>query len=135
MSDVVLLRKLTAKSTMRFGKFADLTVQQCLDTKKRKYLRWVYFNCSNITFTDELLDELFIPVWYRIDKPSKNIELGEKLEENLKETYPEWFTKKLERKANRIKKSEAMRVQFKSDKVKSKLSLMNENRRTKSKYK
>ena len=87
MSSVVLLRKLTNKSIMNFGKYFDLTVQQCLDTKKRKYLRWVYFNCSNITFTDELLDELLIPVGYRFDKPSKNVELGKKLEENLMETY------------------------------------------------
>ena len=81
MGSVVLLRKLTNKSIMNFGKYFDLTVQQCLDTKKRKYLRWVYFNCSNITFTDELLDELLIPVGYRFDKPSKNVELGKKLEE------------------------------------------------------
>jgi hypothetical protein len=135
MSSVVLLRKLTNKSIMNFGKYFDLTVQQCLDTKKRKYLRWVYYNCSNITFTDELLDELFIPVSYRFDKPNKNVELGEKLEENLKENYPEWFNKKLERKANRIRKSEAIKLEFKTNIVKSKLSLMNENRRTKSKYK
>jgi hypothetical protein len=134
MSSVVLLRKLTNKSVINFGKYFDLTVQQCLDTKKRKYLRWVYFNCSNITFTDELLDELLIPVDYRFDKPNKNVELGIKLEENLKENYPEWFKKKLEKKANRIRKSEAIKVDFKSDRVKSKLSLMNENRRTKSKY-
>lgn len=134
MSDVVLLRKLTLKSTLNFGKFADLTVQQCIDTKKRKYLRWVYFNCSNITFMDDVLDELKIPVWYRFDKPNKNVELGVKLEENLKETYPEWFNQKLERKANRIKKSKAIGVDFKTERVESKLSLMNKNRRTKSKY-
>jgi hypothetical protein len=132
MSSVVLLRKLTNKSIMNFGKYFDLTVQQCLDTKKRKYLRWVYFNCSNITFTDELLDELLIPVGYRFDKPSKNVELGKKLEENLMETYSDDFKEKLKKKAKRLSEGRAMKNELYADKTK--LNLMNQNRRTKYKY-
>lgn len=132
MSSVVLLRKLTNKSIMNFGKYFDLTVQQCLDTKKRKYLRWVYFNCSNITFTDELLDEFLIPVSYRFDKPSKNVELGKKLEENLMETYSDAFKEKLKKKAKRLSEGRAMKNELYADKTK--LNLMNQNRRTKYKY-
>jgi hypothetical protein len=135
MSSVVLLRKLTNKSIMNFGKYFDLTVQQCLDTKKRKYLRWVYFNCSNITFTDELLDELLIPVWYRFDKPSKNIELGKKLEENLMETYSDAFKEKLKKKGKRITEAQSMKRELFRDMKISKLNLMNQNRLTKYKYK
>ena len=134
MGSVVLLRKLTNKSIMNFGKYFDLTVQQCLDTKKRKYLRWVYFNCSNITFTDELLDELLIPVWYRFDKPSKNVELGKKLEENLMETYSDAFKEKLKKKGKRLSEGRAMKNELYVERKTSKLNLMNQNRRTKYKY-
>lgn len=135
MSDVVLLRKLTLKSTLNFGKFADRTVQQCIDLRNRKYLRWVYFNCSNITFMDDVLDELRIPVWYRFDKPNKNVELGEKLEENLKETYSEGFKKRIERKSKKMYNIISMKKELREDMNLSKINLMNQNRRTKSKYK
>jgi hypothetical protein len=66
---VTLLRKLTAKSTMKFGMHEDNTVGQLLDLKKYRYLRWVYFNCSNITFMDDILDEINLPIDFRINKP------------------------------------------------------------------
>ena len=135
MSSVVLLRKMTNRSVMNFGKYFDLTVQQILDTKKRKYLRWVYFNCSNITFTDELLDELFITVDFRFDKPNKNIELGEKLEEKLKESYSDDFKEKLKKKGKRLSKAKFMKNELYSEKVTKPINLMNQNRATKYKYK
>jgi hypothetical protein len=135
MSSVVLLRKLTNKSVLNFGKYFDLTVQQILDTKKRKYLRWVYFNCSNITFTDELLDELLIPFDYRFDKPSKNIELGEKLDEKLKESYSDAFKEKLKKKGKRLSEARAMKNELYGERITSKINLMNQNRATKKKYK
>lgn len=76
-----ILRKLAHKSTMNFGKYADMTVHQILSLNHQRILRWYYYNCSNITFTDEILDELHIPVEFRIDKPGKNPELCEQLDE------------------------------------------------------
>lgn len=72
MSDVTLLRTLTRKSTLKFGKFHDLTVQNVLDSqnmKGRSLLRFYYFNSSKISFIDDLLDELNIPPELRIPKP------------------------------------------------------------------
>ena len=72
MSDVTLLRTLTRKSTLKFGKFHDLTVQNVLDSqnmKGRSLLRFYYFNSSKISFIDDLLDELNIPPEFRIPKP------------------------------------------------------------------
>lgn len=74
MSDVVLLRKLAYKSTFNFGKYYDYTVYQlfCLsELKAIKYLTWVYYNASNISFTDEILDRIFITEELRIKKPGK----------------------------------------------------------------
>ena len=72
MSDVTLLRTLTRKSTLKFGKFHDLTVQNVPDSqnmKGRSLLRFYYFNSSKISFIDDLLDELNIPPELRIPKP------------------------------------------------------------------
>ena len=80
----VLLRKLTRKSTLNFGQYAQLTVQQVLDLKHTRILRWYYYNSSNITFTDDILDELHITEERRIEKPGKNPEFGQTLD-NLME--------------------------------------------------
>ena len=74
MSDVTLLRKLTFKSTMKFGKYYDLTVQNILDLYGHKgisYLAWVYYSSDKISFMDDVLDSLFITKDCRIEKPSK----------------------------------------------------------------
>ena len=75
----VLLRKLTRKSCLQFGKYQDVNIQSILNLKRHRYLRWVYFNMSMITFFDDILDEINLPEDYRIDKPGKNPELHEKL--------------------------------------------------------
>lgn len=78
--DVVLLRKLSRKSFLNFGKHSDKTVQQLLDLKNKKYLRWIYFNSSNISFLDDVLDEIVVLPEYRISKPGKEPELFDKLQ-------------------------------------------------------
>ena len=79
---VTILRKLARKSTLNFGQFADMTVQQVIDLKHHRVLRWYYFNSSNITFMDDILDELNVTEKWRIAKPGKNPELGRQLDES-----------------------------------------------------
>jgi hypothetical protein len=71
----ILLRKLTKKSTLNFGKFKDYTVEHLFGMKKQIELTSIYFKLSTITFTDDILDELGITEEYRMTKPSKNVEL------------------------------------------------------------
>lgn len=71
----ILLRKLTKRSTLNFGKFKDYTVEHLFGMKKQIELTSIYFKLSTITFTDDILDELGITEEYRIQKPSKNVEL------------------------------------------------------------
>jgi hypothetical protein len=74
MSDVTLLRTLTRKSTLKFGQYYDLTVQNVLDSQHsrgKSLLRWYYFNSDRISFIDDLLDELNIIPEFRITKPGK----------------------------------------------------------------
>lgn len=75
--DVVRLRKMTRKSVMGFGKYEDSTVGHLIDYQKTPYLRWVYYNNSNIDFMPDVLDEIHIPVEYRIPKPGKAPEMAE----------------------------------------------------------
>lgn len=71
----ILLRKLTKKSTLKFGKFKHYTVEHLFGMRKQVELTSIYFNLSTITFTDDILDELGITEEYRIIKPATNVEL------------------------------------------------------------
>lgn len=62
-------RTLTEKSKMGFGKNHDLTVKSLLATNQNDYLRWVYYNCSHISFMPNILDILCITDDFRITKP------------------------------------------------------------------
>jgi hypothetical protein len=81
MSTTILLRKLTKKSKLNFGKHRDLTVEYLIEHHYKIYLRWVYFNCSNITFVDDILDEINITQEFRFEKPNKNITLYNEFKE------------------------------------------------------
>ena len=83
MTDVTLLRKLADKSKFGYGKYSDLSVRDVLNLGHPNYIRWCYFNSDKISFLDSILDEVRIPEEYRIQKPGKNPELGEKLEEGI----------------------------------------------------
>jgi hypothetical protein len=70
----VALRTMTEKSTFKFGKYADLTVRQLIQLKGLtgiRYIRWVYFSMSNISFNEEILKEIGIHEAIRIQKPGK----------------------------------------------------------------
>ena len=70
--DVTLLRTLTLKSTLKFGKYSDLTVQNILDAKGIPgmiWLTWAYYSASKISFNQEILDILCITPDIQITKP------------------------------------------------------------------
>lgn len=72
--DRVILRKLSRKSTLNFGKYADYTVDQVLTQNPIdgiNYLIWIYYNSSNISFIEDVLIQLGITADNRIDKPGK----------------------------------------------------------------
>jgi hypothetical protein len=70
--DLPILRTLTRKSNLGFGKYADIPIQQIFDYKVQTYLRWVYYSFEGITFTDDILDEIPIHKEARIKKPGNN---------------------------------------------------------------
>ena len=73
--DRVVLRKLSLRSVMSFGKYEGYCVQQVLDSNPmygRKYLIWCYYNLSNIGFITEVLNVLKIPENLLIEKPGKD---------------------------------------------------------------
>jgi hypothetical protein len=112
MSDVTLLRKLTRKSILKFGQYADVPIQSLIDLNKHKYLRWIYFNSSNIDFMEDILDDIKIPLHFRFIKPAKNPELHLKLNqeifENLSDDFKEKFLKKSVKIATKITKAKSI---------------------------
>lgn len=67
------LRKLTEKSTMNFGKYADMTVSNVM-TVDLDYILWAYYNNSHITFFDNILRQVGVTDKHKINKPGKDVE-------------------------------------------------------------
>jgi hypothetical protein len=64
-----MTRKLTEKSVLGFGKYCDYSVGQVLSLEEHHYLRWVYYNCSNINFFEDVLIQIGIKENNHIEKP------------------------------------------------------------------
>lgn len=80
------LKKLTEKSKLDFGKWTGATVSSLID-REPQYLRWVYFNSSNIDFFEDVLTAIGIPTDIRIKKPGKDPELGKKLDQEINKVF------------------------------------------------
>lgn len=110
----ILLRKLTERSKMGFGRFSEQTVSTLLQTNKA-YLRWVYYNSSNISFMPEVLHELGIES-HQIQKPGKNPLLGDEVKKMFKDfsadLYVENNVKKCKRKNTARKMSDQAPIEF-----------------------
>lgn len=78
-TQATLLRTLARKSVLDFGKYEGRTVQQMLDLKNYRALRWYYYNYSKISFMPDILEEIGIPDGWRIPKPGKDPEKNESL--------------------------------------------------------
>tara|TARA_R110000782_G_C14466584_1_gene374128 strand:- start:53 stop:448 length:396 start_codon:yes stop_codon:yes gene_type:complete len=127
MSDVILLRKLTEKSTLKFGQFHDVPLYNLLDLNRYTYLRWVYYNSSNITFMDNILFRIGILESEFIIKPGKNPELCETVKLRIRSKMGYKSTKRLE-KLTKIGVEKRQREINKKEGIKfSKMSLINRN--------
>ena len=73
---VTLLRTLTDRSQLKFGKYADYTVGHLIAIRREDYLVWLYYNADKIDFTADVLSRLDIRENERISKPGKNVRLG-----------------------------------------------------------
>lgn len=107
MSDVTLLRKLTLKSKLNFGQYNDLSINELINLQKKAYLRWVYFNCDKITFLDEILEEIKIPLEFRILKPGKDAIKHKELDELIKSKISglsKHINEKKKKKYNKVKR-------------------------------
>lgn len=71
---MVMLRKMTKKSTIQEGKYALMKVGDLMkDEQHMIYLARIYYKYSNLSFVDEVLEELQITGDLRIDKPSADM--------------------------------------------------------------
>ncbi len=105
----VKLRTLTLKSKMGFGKFHDYTVKECLFIKNQyRYIIWCYYNLSNISFSEEILD--IVGIERTLNKPAKDVVYYQENKEELEATA---FQRCIE--------TGDMRNKFKQDKLKRKL--------------
>lgn len=102
--DVVLLRKLSRKSILGFGKYKELSVQQMINLNHTAILRWYYYNSSNITFLDDILDEIHISEKYKIKKPGVDKDMMKKRDLSLNAYVIENNHLNIYKRASKIKK-------------------------------
>lgn len=101
ITSVPLLRKLSYKSKLNFGKFNNLTVQEILNLNRKSYLRFIYYNYEGISFIDDILRELKIygdDYDDRISKPGKDPELGNELSDLRYQSFDDKIKKNLEKR-------------------------------------
>ena len=126
-----LLRKLSLKSIIGFGKYSEWTVQKVIDFHKKGYLRWVYYNINGISFLDDVLKEIGIigdDYDYRIEKPGSDPELGEKVNQDKTDGITSLTIKKRLKKDFEMNKLQKQISQNKFDnRYYSKSSLQNRN--------
>ena len=53
MGQATILRKMTLKSVFHAGVMEGISVQQAIAQNRHTFLRWIYYNYSGITFTDD----------------------------------------------------------------------------------
>jgi len=74
--DAIRLRTMTWKSIFSSGKYQGCSVRMAYDIEEREgpsYLAWLYYHCSNISFCEEILNEIDLTPELRIDKPGKSV--------------------------------------------------------------
>lgn len=105
--DTILLRKMSYKSVVGFGKYKELTVQEIINLGHTAYLRYLYYNIEGISFVDDVLKDIGVysdKYDYRIEKPGKNPELGDELF-NIKINNMSFNNKSHFNKVNNIRKN------------------------------
>lgn len=109
MGQHTLLRIMTRKSLMKFGEFADYTVDQLFSLERKSYLRWVYYNCANISFNQEVLEMLNIEDM-QIDKPGKDVRTYNAVHEFFQH-FISWKAKRhYQMRNNKVAKSNIMNL-------------------------
>ena len=70
-SQSTLLRTLSEKAYLKFGRYSDLRVREVLmmGSKGKLWLVWSYYNSSMISYSEEILTTLGVTKEHRIEKP------------------------------------------------------------------
>jgi len=69
------LRILTLKSKLKFGKYANLTIQKMFDLRRKRELISAYYKISSINYNAEILKQLNITQEWIISKPGIDKEI------------------------------------------------------------
>jgi len=126
--DVVLFRKLTRKSILKFGEYKDVSVQQIINLGRMPYLRWIYYNIATITFTDDVLEDIFIHEEDRIPKPGTSSELHHIINKRYADKMGLYLTKSVESKRKRRKLQKLIQTNYSVNFSKRQLQAINQGK-------
>jgi hypothetical protein len=124
MTDVLRLRTMTLKSKFDGGKKDGFSIQQLIDLKRFRYLRWVYYTYDRINYNEEVLEILKITDM-QIDKPGKDFKTAKAVEEFFDSKIPFKTRQHLNKKHKKIQL--AKKAHAYNDRRNSKSSLQGKN--------
>ena len=105
--DTIRLRTLTEKSIIGFGQYADLRVKDLISMNRTRDIRWIYYNCSMISFMPDILRWARIEECDEIEKPGVDRELYKSVNEYIEgfqaEYQREGAAKRAEKRIGRSK--------------------------------
>ena len=127
MGESTFLRTMTRKSLIKFGQYADYTVDQLIQLDKRHYLRWIYYNCEQVTFTPDVLELIHINEM-QIDKPGKDEKTFIAVREYLSHFVPKSARKHYKWKDNKVAKSKLANIAHSTKNLKCYLQAKNHGR-------
>ena len=116
MSEVTLLRTLTEKSVLKFGKYADVPISNIIALGHNRYLRWIYYNMSNISFMPDVLEKIGVKPEHIINKPGKDEDLYNLLNEE-KDSKMSGIMKYRFQKCQKIQQKRKSRNFLRTDRV------------------
>ena len=118
--DTIRLRKLSYKSIFDFGKHTHKSVGQVMELHKT-YLTWIYYNCSNISFVDEILDDILSvsgEQLQRIEKPGIKPELYDIFINKIKSIpITEAYAKRILARSKALKRGRAATIYANINKI------------------
>ena len=127
--DILRLRTMARKSTFHFGALKDVSVQQALNLGRKWKLVAIYYYMGNISYQDDILEELGITGDLVIDKPGLNRDMMEKWKEKVNTEDTRTDLERLKAASHAKKKNKAKRRGFDMSQHMNKKTIANKHRR------
>lgn len=137
-TESVRLRTMTWKSVLAGGKYQHCSVRQAYDAEGEEgpqYLAWIYYQYANLSFCEEILQEIGITENLRIEKPGKDDTMMRKwrrahyeaLTEGMSEEARMGAAKRHDTAIKNVIKAKKRKIDLQYDRTRGQMQVRNQN--------